>query len=223
MEIVSTSGKTILIDPWFSGNPSATQDADQVKACDLLLLTHAHSDHVTDATSIARRLDPPVVTIFDFTQILAKEGITNLHGINKGGTVEIDGIKITGTHALHSSSYQMPNGEQVYAGDALGFVIQLENGLTIYDSGDTALFSDMALIGKSYHPSIAIVPIGDHFTMGPREAAEAAKLIGAKKVFPVHWGTFPILTGTAAEFAKYLEGTGIEMIRLKPGETYTEE
>jgi L-ascorbate metabolism protein UlaG (beta-lactamase superfamily) len=221
IKLVSPGGKTILIDPWFTGNPKAPFPIEQLDRCDLLLITHAHSDHASDAPAIAKRFGCPLVTIFDFTQILAKQGLENLIGINKGGSVEVQGIKITATQALHSSTYTGPDGESVYAGEPMGFVLRLEDGTTLYHAGDTALFWDMKLIGEMHHPSLAFLPIGDHFTMGPMDAAYAAKLLEVKKIVPIHWGTFPLLIGTPGMLKHHLEDTKIDVIDLAPGGSYT--
>jgi L-ascorbate metabolism protein UlaG (beta-lactamase superfamily) len=137
--------------------------------------------------------------------------------MNKGGTIEVKGLRITMTEAIHSSSFD-ENGI-VYLGEPAGFVVRMENGQTIYFAGDTALFSDMKLIGELHSPDIAFLPIGDRFTMGPDTAAMAARWLGVKQVVPMHWGTFPLLTGTPAAFKERLTGTGIEVLDLKPGET----
>lgn len=218
IQLTTGDGKTILIDPWLTGNPSAPYPPADQKACDLLLLTHAHGDHVGDTLALAKRFQMPVVTIFDFTHWLSKDGVENLIGINKGGSVEAAGVTVTGTHAFHSSSYETLSGELVYAGEPMGYVIKTSDGFTLYHAGDTALFGDMRLIGELYTPSVAILPVGDHFTMGPRDAAYAAKLLGARTVLPVHWGTFPLLTGTPAQVAECLSRTGIEVVAWSPGQ-----
>ena len=218
VSVQTASGKTILIDPWLTGNPVATQTVDDIRACDLLLLTHAHGDHTGDVLTIAKKFRPVVVAIFDLTTLLGKMDVQNVVGINKGGGVDISGIRVTGTHAFHSSTLTMPDGTVAYAGEPMGFVVDAD-GYRFYHAGDTALFGDMELIGKFHSPELAFLPIGDHFTMNAREAAHAAKLLGVKRVVPIHWGTFPLLTGTPAQLHEHLTGTGIECVELKPGQS----
>jgi L-ascorbate metabolism protein UlaG (beta-lactamase superfamily) len=219
VRIVTPSGKTILIDPWLTGNPKAPFGVDGLDACDYMLLTHAHGDHAADAPAISRRFEPKTVAIYDFVRILEKQGLTNLVGISLGGTVNLDGIRVTGTVAFHGSTTEGPNGEVLYAGNPMGFVVAVPDGPTFYHSGDTSLFGDMKLIGELHKPDIAFLPIGDFYTMGPEAGAMAAKLLGVKKAIPIHFGTFPVLTGRPEEFRQYLAGSGIEVLQLEPGVT----
>jgi L-ascorbate metabolism protein UlaG (beta-lactamase superfamily) len=209
-------GKTLLFDPWYTGNPSFPSNS-RPTAADLILISHGHSDHITDAGAMAKATGATVVGIWEVTSWLGAKGVQNLEPMNKGGTIEVQGLRITMTEALHSSSFD-ENGI-VYLGEPAGFVVKLENGQTIYFAGDTALFSDMKLIGELYRPDIAFLPIGDRFTMGPDTAALAAKWLGVRQVVPMHWGTFPLLTGTPEQLKEHLTGTGIEVLELKPGET----
>jgi L-ascorbate metabolism protein UlaG (beta-lactamase superfamily) len=209
-------GKEILFDPWFAGNPSFPESA-RPRTADLLLISHGHSDHFADAEAIARATGATVVAMWEITSYLGARGVKNVEPMNKGGTIAVKGLRITMTDARHSSSFD-DNGI-VYLGEAAGFVVKLENGQTIYFAGDTALFGDMKLIGELYKPDIAFLPIGDRFTMGPDTAAMAAKWLGVKQVVPMHYGTFPLLTGTPDQLEQHLAGTGIEVLTLKPGET----
>jgi len=209
-------GKTVLFDPWYTGNPSFPAHARPTSA-DLILVSHGHSDHITDAAAMAKSTGATVVGIWEVTSWLGSKGVQNIEPMNKGGTIRVQGLQITMTEAVHSSSFD-DNGI-VYLGEPAGFVIKLENGQTIYFAGDTALFSDMKLIGELYKPDIAFLPIGDRFTMGPDTAALAAKWLGVKQVVPMHWGTFPLLTGTPDQLTQQLAGTGIQVLELKPGET----
>lgn len=209
-------GKEVLFDPWYTGNPTFPARA-KPKAADLILLSHGHSDHVTDAAAMAKATGATVVSNFEIVTWLGGKGVQQVEPMNKGGTIEVKGLRITMTEAVHSSSFD-ENGI-VYLGEAGGFVVKLENGQTIYYAGDTALFSDMKLIGELYSPDIAFLPIGDRFTMGPDTAAIAARWLGVKQVVPMHWGTFPLLTGTPVMLEERLSGSGIVVLRLEPGET----
>jgi L-ascorbate metabolism protein UlaG (beta-lactamase superfamily) len=214
---VRTPGeKIILFDPWYTGNPSFPKDAKPTKA-DVILVSHGHSDHITDAAAMAKQTGATVVGIWEVTSWLGAKGVQHLEPMNKGGTITVKGLRITMTEAIHSSSFD-ENGI-VYLGEPAGFVVALENGQTLYFAGDTALFSDMKLIGELYKPDIAFLPIGDRFTMGPDTAAMAARWLGVRQVVPMHWGTFPLLTGTADQLKQHLSGSDIEVLELKPGET----
>lgn len=209
-------GKEVLIDPWYTGNPSFPANA-RPKAADLILISHGHSDHITDAAAMAKETNATVVAIFEITAWLGTKGVKNVEAMNKGGTVHVKGLAITMTDARHSSSFD-DNGV-LYMGEAAGFIVKLENGQTIYFAGDTSLFGDMKIIGELYKPDIAFLPIGDRFTMGPDTAAIAAQWLGVKQVVPMHHGTFPLLSGTPEQLEQQLAGTGIEVLKLKPGET----
>jgi L-ascorbate metabolism protein UlaG (beta-lactamase superfamily) len=209
-------GKTVLLDPWYTGNPSFPEQAKPEQA-DVILVSHGHSDHITDAAAMAKATNATVVGIWEVTSWLGAKGVKNLEPMNKGGSIEVKGLRVTMTEALHSSSFD-DNGI-VYLGEPAGFVVRLENGQSFYFAGDTALFSDMKLIGELYKPDIAFLPIGDRFTMGPDTAALAAKWLGVKQVVPMHYGTFPLLTGTPEKLKEHLAGTSIQVLELKPGET----
>jgi L-ascorbate metabolism protein UlaG (beta-lactamase superfamily) len=215
--ILRTPGdKTILFDPWYTGNPVFPQHAKPTKA-DVILVSHGHSDHITDAAAMAKQTGATVVGIWEVTSWLGSKGVQNLEPMNKGGTITVKGLRVTMTEAIHSSSFD-ENGI-VYLGEPAGFVVKIENGQTIYFAGDTALFSDMKLIGELYGPDIAFLPIGDRFTMGPDTAAMAARWLGVKQVVPMHWGTFPLLTGTPEQLKQHLAGTSVQVLELEPGET----
>jgi L-ascorbate metabolism protein UlaG (beta-lactamase superfamily) len=209
-------GKTLLFDPWYTGNPTFPAKGKPTKA-DVILVSHGHSDHITDAAAMAKATGATVVGIWEVTSWLGAKGVQNLEPMNKGGTIEVKGLRVTMTDACHSSSFD-ENGI-VYLGEPAGFIVRLENGQTIYFAGDTSLFGDMKLLGELYKPDIAFLPIGDRFTMGPDTAAMAAKWLGVKQVVPMHWGTFPLLTGTPAQLEQQLAGTGIQVLQLEPGET----
>lgn len=208
-------GKEVLLDPWYTGNP-AFPEAARPKAADLILISHGHSDHITDAVAMAKATGATVVGIWEVTSWLGSKGVKNLEPMNKGGTITTSGLRITMTDARHSSS---ADKDLTYLGEAAGFVVTLENGQTIYFAGDTSLFGDMKLIAELYKPDIAFLPIGDRFTMGPDTAAMAAQWLGVKQVVPMHYGTFPLLTGTPHQLEQHLNGKGIEVLTLQPGET----
>lgn len=209
-------GKEILFDPWYTGNPAFLEAARPTKA-DLILISHGHSDHITDAAATAKATGATVVGIWEIYSYLGTKGVKNLEPMNKGGTITVQGLRITMTDARHSSSFD-DHGVH-YLGEAAGFVVKLENGQTIYYAGDTCLFGDMKIIAELYQPDIAFLPIGDRFTMGPDTAAIAAKWLGVKQVVPMHYGTFPLLTGTPEQLEQHLSGSGIDVLKLKPGET----
>jgi L-ascorbate metabolism protein UlaG (beta-lactamase superfamily) len=197
------SGEVIVMDPWVDGNPKYPKD-HQFSRIDAILVSHAHFDHIHDAVPLAKKFKPKVVAIYETCVWLTSKGVENCSGMNKGGTQDVGPLKVTMTHAIHSCGIQ--DGDQIiYGGEAAGYVLHLKDGRTIYYSGDTAVFSDMQLIEKLYHPDLAFLPIGDFYTMGPREAALACRLLKPKKVIPMHFGTFPALTGTPDEVAALLK------------------
>jgi len=208
-------GKRVYVDPWLTGNPKCPDAEKTPERVDLIALTHGHSDHVGDTVALWEQFKPPVVALVELRGWLASQGVeANMaHAPNKGGTVDIDGIKLTLTDAHHSSSTE----DGTYAGEPAGIVMELEDGFSIYFAGDTNAFMDMQLIGRIYEPDVAVLPIGDHFTMGPREAAVALELLGVKRCVPCHYGTFPLLHGTPDELRAL--APGVEVISPEPGQT----
>jgi L-ascorbate metabolism protein UlaG (beta-lactamase superfamily) len=214
--IETPGGKKIIIDPWVKGNPKCPEAEKKVKKVDVLLCTHGHFDHIGDAVEIAKQHNPVVVGIFELCGWMEKKGAKKTAPMNKGGTQTVGDIKVTMVHADHSCG--ISDGDQiVYGGEACGYVVEFSNGVKLYHAGDTAVFGDMAIIREIYAPDIAMLPIGDHFVMSPREAAYACNLLKPKSVVPMHFGTFPVLTGTPAELRKL--APGVEIIEMKPGVT----
>jgi L-ascorbate metabolism protein UlaG (beta-lactamase superfamily) len=214
--IETPAGKTVIIDPWIMGNPACPDAEKKVNKVDVLLCTHGHGDHVGDAVEIIKQHNPLAVGIPELIGWLEKKGAKRTAMMNKGGTQTVGDLKVTMVHADHSCGIQ--DGDQiVYGGEACGYVIEFENGIKIYHAGDTNVFGDMAIIYELYRPQIAMLPIGDHFTMGPREAAYACSLLKPKTVVPMHFATFPVLTGTPAALKKLVPK--IEIVEMKPGVT----
>ena len=211
-------GKRILLDPWVSANPACPESARHIGALDLILVTHGHSDHTGDVVSIGRATGARIIAPYELSVWLQGKGLQNVTGLNPGGTVDALGLSITMVPAIHSSSIE-EDGRTLYMGLATGYVIRFEDGLTIYFAGDTSIFGDMKLIGEMYQPAIAFLPIGDVFTMGPEQAAKACELLNVKQVVPMHYGTFPALTGTPERLRALVEPRGVEVLELKPGET----
>jgi L-ascorbate metabolism protein UlaG (beta-lactamase superfamily) len=210
-------GKRVLLDPWLTGNPSCPEAMKKPPKADVILASHGHFDHIEDLLLCARDSGAAVVGIFELCDWLGRKGIQNTAPMNKGGSQTIAGLRVTMTDARHSSGY-VDNGQMVYMGEPAGYVVGLEDGRSIYYSGDTCLFGDMRLIGEMYKPEIAFLPIGDRFTMDPAAAARACEFLGVRQVVPMHWGTFPLLTGTPADLKK-LVPRGVEVLELQPGET----
>lgn len=216
--IETKDGTVIYIDPWLQ-NPLCPEDEKAPRKCDVMLCTHGHGDHIGDAVRIAKTLNPMAVGIFELCQWLQKKGAKQISPMNKGGTQAVAGIKITMVHAVHSCGIQEDDGTMVYGGEACGYVLELPGGVKLYHAGDTAVFGDMAIIRELYAPEIVLLPIGDHFTMGPREAAYACMLLQPKTVIPMHFGTFPMLTGKPGELKKLLGPAGPAVVEMKPGQT----
>lgn len=216
--IRTPGGRRVLFDPWLAGNPACPESMKKPPTTDLVLVSHGHFDHMDDVVAVARESGAPVVGIFELCDWLGRKGIANVLPMNKGGSQQVAGLRITMTDARHSSGY-VDNGQMIYMGEAAGYVLRLEDGTTIYYAGDTCLFGDMRLIGEMYKPDIAFLPIGDRFTMDPPAAARACELLGVRQVVPMHWGTLPLLTGTPAALKALVEPRGVEVLELKPGET----
>lgn len=210
-------GKRIYVDPFLNGNPKCPEGETTPERADVVAVTHGHGDHVGDTVDIAKRTGATVVAQVELARWIGEQGVDEgkLVTPNKGGTVDVGGVRFTLTNAFHSS----PTPDGGYGGEACGIVLQTENGTTLYFAGDTCVFGDMQLIGRIYRPDVAIIPIGDHFTMGPREAAVALELLGTPRCVPCHWGTFPMLTGTPDALAELAPDVQVE--RLEPGQSVT--
>jgi len=211
----SPSGKRIYVDP-FLQNPKCPESERAPERADVIALTHGHDDHVGDTVELSQRLSPEaVVAQIELKAWLQKNGakVDEMPGINKGGTIEAAGCKFTLTNAFHSGS--APDGS--YGGESCGLVIEVEDGTKVYFAGDTCVFGDMQLIARIYEPDVAVLPIGGHFTMDPREAAVALELLGNPRCVPCHWGTFPLLKGTPQELKELAPGANI--VDIEPGQT----
>jgi L-ascorbate metabolism protein UlaG (beta-lactamase superfamily) len=215
--IDSPGGKRIYIDPFLSGNPKCPDNEREPERADFVALTHGHSDHVGDTIALLEKFSPTLIAQVELQGWLAGKGadVGDVPGINKGGSRTVDGITFTLVNAFHSSS----SDEGEYLGEAAGLVIRLEDRFTLYFAGDTCVFGDMQLIGRIYQPDVAVLPIGDHFTMGPKEASVALELLGVKRCVPCHYGTFPLLHGTPEQLREL--ASGVEVIAPQPGETAT--
>lgn len=216
--IKTPRGTNILIDPFISGNPKYPQGYELPAKIDFILLTHGHGDHISDVVPVAAKHGSMVVAIYELASYVAGKGVAQTIGMNLGGTVQLEDAAATMVEAKHSSGAQDEQGTH-YVGVAAGYVVQVMDGPVLYHAGDTAVFGDMKLLGEIYRPEVAMLPIGGHYTMGPREAAAAARMLAAKVILPLHFGTFPPLTGTPEKLATQLD-SDVEVVRWNPGESY---
>jgi L-ascorbate metabolism protein UlaG (beta-lactamase superfamily) len=217
--ITTPSGKVIVIDPWVQSNPMCPEPLKKFDRLDTLLITHGHFDHIADAVDLGKQFKPQIVAIYETGVWLESKGVTNVSAMNKGGTQTVGELEVTMVNAIHSCGIK-DGDEIIYGGEACGYIIRLPGGLTVYHAGDTAVFGDMKIIGELYKPDLALLPIGDFYTMGPREAALAIRLLGVLHVVPMHFGTFPALIGRPERLREITEDIlGLEIHALKPGET----
>lgn len=215
-EIQLDSGEVLILDPWIEGNP-AYPKGHKIQKADAIAVSHGHGDHLGDVVPLAKQFGAKVFAMVEVAGWVASKGVSNTVGFNKGGTVDLGFVKLTMTHALHSSSIA-DNGNSVYGGEAVGYILTLKDGRRAYFAGDTAVFAEMGLYADIYHPDLAFLPIGDYYTMGPEEAAYAGRMLKVKEIIPMHYGTFPVLAGTPAQLEEKLSGTGIRVLTLKQGQ-----
>jgi L-ascorbate metabolism protein UlaG (beta-lactamase superfamily) len=210
------TGVNLLIDPFIEHNPKYPKEFVLPEKIDYILLTHAHMDHTADTVAVAQKHGATVVAIFELALYMSSKGVASFVGMNIGGTAQLPGVAVTMVEAKHSSSLQDGN-TFLYLGDAAGLVLTIDDGPVLYHAGDTAVFRDMELIRDLYAPEVAMLPIGGHFTMGPKEAALAVRYLEPEVILPLHWGTFPPLTGTPQELAKLVNDPETVAL-LAPGE-----
>ena len=217
---VTAGDEQIIIDPFLTENPQTPDHLKRVGELHTILITHGHFDHFSDVMPLQGQTGAATVSNFEIFSYLQRQGVENAMPVQKGGTIHVGGIKVTATHAFHSSSIALDDGTVIYAGEPVGYVMEFESGFKIYHAGDTAVFGDMQLIGELYRPDVALLPIGDQVVMSPYEAAHATRLLGIPHVVPIHYGTFPFVPGTPEEFQKHLNevapNTTVHV--MKPGD-----
>ncbi|MEJ7630862.1 MAG: metal-dependent hydrolase [Rubrobacteraceae bacterium] len=220
--IVTPGDEQIIIDPFLTNNPTTPEELKRVGELDTILITHGHFDHFDDVEALAGQTGAVTISNFEIMSYLQGQGVETAQPIMKGGTAQVGGIKVTATNAFHGSSIALDDGSYIYAGEPMGYVIEFESGFRLYHAGDTALFGDMQLIGELYNPDLALLPIGDRVTMGPLEAAHAARLLGVDHVVPMHYSTdvMPIFTGTPEKFKEHLDeiSPSTTMHVMEPGD-----
>ena len=220
--LITASDEVALIDPWVATNPFCPPTLKTISRLDTIFLSHAHSDHFGDLFALAKQHHPKIVAIFETCLYIAEKGFEKeICPMGKGGTQTVGAFQVTLTHAFHSNSID-ENGVRIYGGEPAGLIIRMPGGFTVYHAGDTAVFGDMKLIGELYQPDLAMLPIGDLFTMGPREAAHGIRLLDVKHVIPMHYASFPMLTGTADSLRQESRDiSGLTIHALKPGDSIT--
>lgn len=221
-KLISPHGTTVLIDPWIKDNPQAPpKGSEDIGKLHFILVSHGHGDHLGDTIELVRKTDASVISMPEIANYLIQKGLDSekIVGMNKGGSVTIADIRITMVHALHSSS-MIEENQIVYGGEAAGFIVRFDNGFTVYHAGDTGIFGDMKIISDLYKPELAFLPIGSHYVMGPEEAVYACGLLKPQYVIPMHYGTFPVLSGTPENFLELMKKfPEIKVLVMTPGET----
>jgi L-ascorbate metabolism protein UlaG (beta-lactamase superfamily) len=217
---MTAGGERIIIDPFLTDNPQTPDELKRVGELDTILITHGHFDHFSDVMPLVGQTGARTVSNFEIFLYLQREGVENALAIQKGGSLQVGGIKVTATHAFHSSSIALDDGSYIYGGEPMGYVIEFESGFKLYHAGDTTVFGDMQLIGELYSPDVALLPIGDQVVMSPYEAAHAARLLGVPHVVPIHYQTFPFTPGTAEEFQQHVNkvAPGVTVHVMQPGD-----
>ena len=215
---IKTDHGSVGLDPWINGNPACPESFQVPSDLFLIVLSHGHADHAGDAAALSKQYGAKIAATYELAMLMVRDGVPEnmVIAMNRGGTAVIDGLHISLTTAFHSSSYQCADGSTQYAGEACGIVVS-DGAKSIYHAGDTGLFSDMTLIGEQYHPDYALLPIGDHFTMGPDEAAKAAQMVNCKIAIPIHHRTFGLLSGTVEAFTKACASLSIKTVEIEPG------
>lgn len=209
-------GEVVLVDPWIDGNPAYPKD-HKLDRVDVILVSHGHFDHIHDVLPLAQKFSPQIVAIYETAHWLESKGAKNTIGMNKGGTARVGPVAVTMTHAVHSCGI-LDDGKIIYGGEAAGFVVRFGDGRSAYCAGDTNVFSDMELIASLYRPELAFLPIGDFYTMSPREAALACRMLNARRVVPLHFGTFPALSGRPEQLAEQIRDLPETQVwTLQPG------
>jgi L-ascorbate metabolism protein UlaG (beta-lactamase superfamily) len=216
--VQTVKGTNILLDPFVSQNPKYPAGYVLPEKIDYVLLTHGHGDHISDAVPVAQKHGSTVVAIYELASYVASKGVANIVGMNIGGTAQLGDVAVTMVEAKHSAAAEDEQGTH-YAGVATGFVLSIAEGPVLYHAGDTTVFGDMQLIADLYHPEVAMLPIGGFYTMGPREAALAVRFLKPKMVLPIHYGTFPPLTGTPQELATLIHDSGAQLVDWIPGKS----
>jgi L-ascorbate metabolism protein UlaG (beta-lactamase superfamily) len=215
--VQTARGTNVLIDPFIAQNPKYPKGFELPEKIQYILLTHGHGDHMSDAVPAATKHGSTVVAIYELAAYVGEKGVANTIGINIGGTLQLEDVAATMVEAKHSAAAQDEHGTH-YVGVATGFVMSIADGPVLYHAGDTTVFGDMKLIAELYRPEVAMLPIGGHYTMGPKEAALATRLLAPKMVLPIHFGTFPPLKGTPEELAALVD-KDVEVVRWHPGQT----
>jgi L-ascorbate metabolism protein UlaG (beta-lactamase superfamily) len=208
---IEIADKTVLIDPWLDGNPTSAVKASEITSADIVYVTHDHRDHLGDAFNICKKTNATFVSVGDLARYAKEEGVEKTVGLNIGGAIGIEGVRLSMVQAFHTATRGVPTG-----------VIVEGEGRTAYHAGDTGVFGDMRILGELYKFDVALLPIGGYYTMDAKQASEAVKLLSPKAVIPMHYKTMPVLAQSADEFVRYVKEKSpqVNVVVLKPGESY---